>query len=186
MVRIIRHSENDSREKEATLGLLAIVAADDPGQLKKLLAEFGVSGSDDPQQLISQVLENLDRKGKAFQMELTGLLSDRLSDLAVKRGHKQEDTYIDAIAGAVGAIANTVGSLTGKKQKQREASQQAFTALMAYKAQQAQNVANTAAYTDAQGQRAFWLKTVGILALVGLAGWGFFQWQKKQALIQNS
>jgi len=172
MLRVIPDTTSNGPDADVLIALLAVEVADHPHQVQQLLLRFGLAPEKDPQAIISQVFQAIDTQGKAFHLELAQLLSEKLS------ARTTQDQYVDAIAGAVGAIANTVGGFAGKKQKQRDASRQTFSALIAYKAQQEQNAAKQAQYAHARSSQTIWLTALGILGLVGLLGWGYYQSQK--------
>lgn len=191
MVRIVNNEPAQrelTEEAKITLGLLGVVIADHPEKVRKLLRDFGIETREKPtgRELTHKVLYAIDKKGSKFHLELAQLIAEKLPNKG-QPAQTGEDGYVDVIAGAVGAIATTIGSISGKKQKQREASQQTLSTMLAYKAQQEQVAAQQAAQAQAHANKMAWLKGVGILVVVGLVGWGLVkmanqQPQAKQAL----
>jgi len=195
MVRIVNNEPAQkelTEEAKITLGLLGVVIADHPEKVRKLLRDFGIETREKPtgRELTHKVLYAIDKKGSRFHLELAQLIADKLPSQGKTNSsgkQSQEDSFAGAIAGAVGAIATTIGSISGKKQKQREASQQTLSTMLAYKAQQEQLAAQQASQAQAHANKMAWLKGVGILVVVGLVGWGLVkmanqQPQAKQAL----
>ena len=165
-----------TKEAEITLGLLGVVIADHPEQIRQLLREFGVDTSNKPtaRELTNKVIYAIDTRGKEVHWELARVLYAKLppqDEYNSYEGEEQEDGYVNLIMGAIGGIGNAIGSIKSKKQKRAEASQKTMSTIMAYKAQQEQIAAQKAAQEQAHANNMKLLKGIGILVVVVGVGW---------------
>lgn len=135
MIRIEKTKRKTSQNKLdqtqiKAFRLLSIAIVKKTEAFTQLLKKFGlqVAHNADKEYLIDAVLYLLEEQNKEFKQALIKLLT------SVANQNKQEDHFsgaaVSSVAGAVGSIFNTAGSLINSKAKKREARQQSLMALL--------------------------------------------------------
>ena len=113
-----------SAQEKALLDLLGKLIVDETGKVKALLKLFGlpVSADSDGKALLDSVFLGL--RQRSFRERLTVLLTNKQAALG------QEDCFVGAIAGAVGSLGQSIGSMVNTKQERKMVETQASTTVL--------------------------------------------------------
>ena len=121
-----------SAQEKALLDLLGKLIVDETGKVKALLKRFGlpVSADSDGKALLEGVFLGL--RQRDFREALTILLTNKQAALS------QEDSYVAAIASAVGSLGQSIGSMVNTRQQRKmvetQASSTVLQSMLKYKA----------------------------------------------------
>ena len=148
------------------LGLISVALVDHSERIRALLEKYQITLPEQIQAsaLVHHVLQAIEQKGQPFHQELARLLQELYPD------QSHYDSYVDIIAGAVGALANAATNIKSSRQLKVDASNQMLNSMWAYKAQQNQHKSQS----DAQQEKnKSTIKILQVLALItGLSALG--------------
>lgn len=178
---ILTKSENQALHK---LGRAII---EQPKALQKLLQSYGyrISLHDTEDAIIEDVISIIAGESSAFHLALSTLITKdhedqfNLGEVLGKPSGQGGVTIgadpVSAVAGAIGSIANLVGSAKQHKLAQRQASAQTLNAMLAYQSQQAalqqqrqQQMLQAKVQQNKATQQKQLLKILGAVVVIGM------------------
>ncbi len=149
------------KHEQALLAQLARLIVDHPGQVIRLIHAHRPPGRtyENGKQILQSVFRLLEQP------------SFRKSLLTLLERDQPGDSYVQAIAGAVGSVANLFGAKQQSKLAQQQANAQTLQMMLAYKAQKEAQVASHTAAQQARAGNEKLIKMAGGAAALGLVGW---------------
>jgi len=187
MIRIVKEENTQAlnQQSKAALSLIGVAVAKNPKPYKMLLDRYGIQvPTSDKISLANGLVEGLALQNKAFNRELTELLSKMVESETAYNPDEDEYHYVQAIAGAIAGISGAVGSIVGGKNKQKMAKEEArremLNNMLAMKAQEQQAAAEERKFA---GKKSLYL-IIGVLGLLGIISFFYFR-QRKNSINVN-
>ncbi len=189
MIRIVKEENTQAlnQQSKAALSLIGVAVAKNPKPYKMLLDRYGIQvPTSDKISLANGLVEGLALQSKAFNRELTELLSKMVESETAYNPDEDEYHYVQAIAGAIAGISGAVGSIVGGKNKQKMAKEEArremLNNMLAMKAQEQQAAAEE---RKLAGKKSLYL-IIGVLGLLGIISFFYFRQRKKSINVNPS